>query len=116
MEAVCHLHDVEGEAFRLGTKEVLEHPHMALPPFNPISRVKERNYTGQNYDDTVDKFQQERQNMIWLENLKNSDWRKSSIHPNLDPMSAGMYLLNRLAQDYLHPRRMIKFEFDYLKW
>ena len=116
LEVVCHLNDEEREDFRLRTRQVLEDPNEALPSFNPVAWVKDRNYIAQNYDDMLDKFLEERQkSIIWLEDLKNPDWSRSYIHPNFGAMSAGMFLSNWLAHDYLHLRQMIKLKFDYFQ-
>jgi len=116
LEVVCHLHDEEREDFRTRVKCVLEDPNTPPPSFDPLVWVKERNYKGQNYNQVLSRFLEEREASVqWLRSLKNPTWTNTYNHPKFGPMSAYLFLSNWLAHDYLHFRQIIRLKFDYLK-
>lgn len=116
LEVVCHLYNVEREDFRVRTKHVLDTPTAALPPINPGGWVDMSNYMQQNYLDKLNDFLSERaQSIKWLYSLHNPNWDNSCEHPKFGKMTAGMFLSNWLAHDYLHIRQITKLKYDYLK-
>jgi len=115
LEVVCHLHDEEIEDFRTRTKQVIENPGLELKPIDPGGWVLQRNYIGQNYQDVLSSFLNEREESInWLLSLTNPNWRNFIIHHEVGRMTAEMFLSNWLAHDYLHMRQIIKLKYDYL--
>ncbi|OUR92372.1 hypothetical protein A9Q87_07800 [Flavobacteriales bacterium 34_180_T64] len=116
LEILCHLHDEECEDFRFRVQWVLEHPNTVPPPINPVSWVTERNYIDQNYNAMLSKFLVERaQSIQWLLTLKDVNWKHSFEHSKLGTLTAGYFLTNWLAHDYLHFRQILKLKFDYLQ-
>jgi hypothetical protein len=116
LEIICHLYDEEREDFRQRTKHVLETPEQPLPMFDQIAWVLDRKYIQQDYSVMLAKFLKEREwSVEWLKSLKNSKWSNAYEHPKLGQITAGMFLANWLAHDYLHMRQLIKLKFDYLK-
>ena len=116
LEIVCHLHDEEIDDFRTRVRCVLEDPAKPPPSFNPLAWVKNRNYRGQNYHDMLTRFLNERKYSIqWLRSLKMPKWENTYQHPKLGPMSAGLFLTNWLAHDFLHIRQITRLKYDYLK-
>ncbi|MFZ5555060.1 MAG: DinB family protein [Bacteroidota bacterium] len=116
LEIVCHLYDEEREDFRARVKHTLETPFNPLPPIDPQGWVTSRNYMEWNYEETVKKFLTEREQSVqWLKSLNEPQWKNAYQHPKFGAMSAGMFLSNWLAHDYLHVRQIIKLKFDYLK-
>jgi len=116
LEIVCHLYDEEREDFKFRTQWVLEKPGETPPQFNPVAWVTERNYIGQDYDQTLNKFIEEReQSIIWLQSLENPKWENYYEHPKKGKLTAKFFLTNWLAHDYLHFRQITKLKFDYLE-
>ena len=116
LEIVCHLYDEEREDFRARTKSVLENPKKKLAPFDPIKLVVERKYNEKDYDGTLKRFLEERENsLIWLNALISPSWDNAFEHSRLGLMTAKLFLTNWLAHDYLHIRQIIKLKFDYLQ-
>jgi len=116
LEIVCHLYDEECEDFRLRTRQVLETPSLPLPPIDPQGWVETRKYMEQNYSAKLDNFLAEREASVkWLESLTGPKWNNSYVHPRLGKMTAGLFLSNWLAHDYLHIRQIIRLKYDYLK-
>lgn len=116
LEIICHLFDEEREDFRTRVKLVLEGTTKELPQFNPEGWVLEHNYLGQNYDEKVVDFLNEREkSIIWLSSLENANWDNEFIHPKRGAMSAKLFLTNWVAHDYLHIRQIIKYQYQYLK-
>lgn len=114
LEVICHLYDEEREDFRTRVRYTLEDPTMELPKFNPLSWVTERNYIGQDYQQKVSDFLEERNKSVrWLRSLQNPSWHNAYQHPRLGPMSAGLFLANWLAHDYLHIRQINKLMYGY---
>ena len=116
LEVICHLYDEEREDFRIRTKSTLETPEKALPMFDPVAWVTERNYIGQDYEYKLSQFLWERtQSINWLKSLENPNWQNAFQHPTLGPLTAHHFLSNWLAHDYLHIRQATKLKYDYLK-
>ena len=115
-EIVCHLYDEEREDFRQRTKSVLEDPSRQLPLFDPTAWVKDRDYMGQQYEKVLQNFLKERRTSIdWLESLSDPKWDNAFQHHKLGPLSAGFFLSNWVANDYLHIRQILNLKYMYLK-
>ena len=115
LEAVCHLYDEEREDFRARTKSVLENPTKALTTFNPVLWVTERNYAGQDYDQMLTNFLNERQvSVTWLKSLSNPKWDNAFDHPKMGPLTAAFFLSNWVAHDYLHIRQILNLKYQYI--
>jgi hypothetical protein len=116
LEIVCHLYDIEREDFRARTKHVLETPAAPLPPIDPPGWVEARHYIQQNYNDRLNDFLTERERSVeWLQSLSHPNWESAYAHPKFGKMTAGMFLSNWLAHDYLHIRQITRLKYDYLK-
>ncbi|MBN4070756.1 DinB family protein [Olleya sp. AH-315-F22] len=116
LEILCHLYDEESEDFRFRTQWVLDKPKQIPPQFNPVAWVTERNYIGQDYNQALNKFIEEReQSIIWLQSLGNPKWENYYEHPKKGELTAKFFLTNWLAHDYLHIRQITKLKFDYLE-
>ena len=115
LEIVCHLKDEEVEDFRTRVRHVLAHPELPPPKNDPVGWVSEREYSDQNFQDKLASFLRERErSVIWLHSLEDPDWESFWQHPELGPQSAGHYLTNWLAHDYLHMRQIVRVKYDYL--
>jgi len=115
LEVLCHLYDEERLDFRFRTQWVLERPGEVPPAFNPLSWVEDHRYMEQDFSEMLAKFLSERDKSIkWLESLENPQWDHAFLHPKLGSMSAGYFLSNWLAHDYLHFRQITKLKFNYL--
>jgi hypothetical protein len=116
LEIICHLYDEERLDFRFRTKWVLEQPNEVPPAFDQLRWVKEHDYISQNYSIMLQKFISERTASIeWLNHLNDPRWENSFEHPKLGTLTAGYFLKNWLAHDYLHMRQILKLKFDYLR-
>lgn len=116
LEIVCHLYDEERYDFRARTKHILENNQSALPPIDPVGWVKSRNYIEQKFEETLDKFLDERKKSVeWLKSLREPDWRNEYKHELFGMMSAEFFLTNWLAHDYLHFRQITSLKFNFLK-
>lgn len=116
LEIICHLLDEEREDFGLRTRLVLEDPHQDLPKIDPVAWVKERNYMEQDFESKLQEFLEERARSVqWIKGLEDPNWKSCHQHPTLGPMSAGRFLSNWLAHDYLHLRQILKLKLDQLQ-
>lgn len=114
LEVLCHLVDEEKEDFRIRVKYVLEDPTQPLPKFNPVDWVQSRNYAGQNFDNKVEEFLNERNRSIkWLESLQDPQWNNTYHHQTLGSMTAGLFLANWLAHDYIHIRQLNRLAYQF---
>jgi hypothetical protein len=114
LEVACHLVDEEKEDFKIRVEYVLDDPTQPLPKFNPVYWVQSRNYSGQNFDDKVEELLNERTKSItWLESLQDPQWDNTYNHPTLGPMSAGLFLANWLAHDYIHIRQLNRLAYEF---
>ena len=116
LEVVCHLYDEELEDFRTRVSMVLNDPNEKLPTFDPEAWVKDRDYASQDYETKLASFLEERVNSVnWLRSLEHPLWGNTYQHPSLGPLSAGFFLKNWLAHDYLHLRQINRMLFRYLE-
>lgn len=116
LDIICHLVDEEKEDFGFRLKHVLETPQKKMPSINPANWVIERKYQEQNFKKKLNEFMTERKMSIeWLSKLSNPNWNSFYTHPKLGVLSAGMFLNNWIAHDYLHIRQIVSIKFHYLK-
>jgi hypothetical protein len=116
LEIICHLYDEEREDFRTRTRLSLEGSTTPPPSIDPVGWVKEREYINQNYQEKLKNFLRERDvSVLWLHSLKDPDWTNTSVHHNIDPRSAHLYLSNWVAHDLLHIRQITRLKYDYLR-
>lgn len=116
LEIACHLADEEVEDFRTRVSCTLENPVRTPPPIDPEGWVTSRKYLSQDFEETVNRLLEERRRSVeWLKTLEDPDWDNHWEHPKLGPMSAGFFLSNWLAHDYLHMRQIIALKFAYLQ-
>lgn len=115
LEIVCHLFDEEREDFRARLRHVLAAPDQPLPPSDPVGWIKERNYMGQDYEQKLQDFlEQRRQSVAWLRSLQNPAWGNAFQHKTHGPLRAQMFLENWLEHDYLHIRQILNLKHEYL--
>lgn len=115
LEIICHLVDEEIEDFRTRARVQLETPGKHPHAIDPVGWVKSRNYMEQDYSQKLSQFLEEREASIaWLQNLDSPNWDNYYTHPKFGDLSAGFFLTNWLAHDYLHIRQVTKLKYDYL--
>lgn len=113
LEIICHLYDEEREDFRARVDAVLH--DRKLQPFDPLVWVRERRYIEQDFQQKLHDFLLERERSVeWLQSLQNPQWGKTYDHPKLGALSAGFFLTNWLAHDYLHIRQIMRVNYAYL--
>jgi hypothetical protein len=116
LEIVCHLHDEERDDFRARTRSVLEDPDRPLEPIDPVGWVEARGYAQQDFEAMLNNWMDERSaSLDWLRSLASPDWTGACLHPKLGRLSAGTFLSNWLAHDYLHIRQIIRLKYQYLQ-
>ena len=116
LEIICHLYDEEREDFRARTKHVLETPDEPMTPIDPAAWVIDRDYIGQDFESTLEKFLKERDDSIaWLNSLQSPNWDNTYQHPKVGPLKAELFLVNWLAHDYMHIRQILNTKFGYLQ-
>ena len=117
LEIICHLHDQECVDFRARTRSVLESPEKPLIPIDPVGWVEARGYLEQDYEGMIDKWMHERSaSLDWLRSLSHPAWENVHHHPKLGPLSAGTFLSNWLAHDYLHIRQIVRLKYQHLQY
>ena len=117
LEIICHLYDEEREDFRARTTSVLEDPEKPLVSIDPVRWVTERRYAEQDHELMIDKWTNERSlSLDWLRSLVDPAWDNVHQHPKLGAMSAGTFLSNWLAHDYLHIRQIVHLKYQHLQY
>lgn len=115
LEIVCHLYDEEREDFGARLKHVVATPLEDLPPSDPIGWFNTRNYASEDYQQSLNRFLEERQRTVaWLRTINSSDWKNAYIHKKYGPLSAEFFLVNWLAHDMLHIRQILRTRYLYL--
>ena len=117
LEILCHLYDEEREDFRARIQHTFDNPEAPMKPIDPVGWVLKRKYLEQDYEKTLEKFMNERDESIkWLNQLKDVPWTNVYHNPALGEISAEMFLTNWLAHDYLHIRQISRTKYQYLKY
>lgn len=116
LEIVCHLYDEEREDFRARVRYALESPGTPLASIDPAGWVKSRDYAAQDFAEKLAAFLRERDASIaWLRSLRSPRWDAAFEHPQLGRVTAGFFLANWLAHDYLHLRQITRLEYQRLQ-
>lgn len=116
-EVVCHLYDEEREDFRFRVLHALNNPNEPLPPINPEVWVTERKYGEWNFEETVKKFLEERNESLQIlikHQSEGADWTSCLEHPELGKLSAAHFLHNWIAHDFIHIRQINRISYAYL--
>lgn len=115
LEILCHLRDEEVEDFRTRTQYALEQRTEIFPSINPEGWAKEREYIKKDYNQVLQDFIKERKaSLEWLGSLDNPNWNNQGTHMEYGKISAGFFLKNWLAHDYLHIRQILALQYAYL--
>lgn len=115
LEIICHLVDEEIHDFRKRVRTALEPERYPFESIDPVGWVTAKKYINQDYDLKVREWIKERQDSIaFLRGLVQPDWNSTLIHPDLGTMSAGLFLSNWLAHDYIHIRQINRTKRAYL--
>ncbi len=84
-------------------------------PIDPVDWVTSKAYMKQNYEAKVSELFHEREKSItWLKSLDAPNWKSCLVHSELGEISAGRFLENWLAHDYIHLRQIIRTKRAYL--
>lgn len=116
LEITCHLLDEEQRDFKARIRYIFEKPDYPMPSINPEAWVVQHSYRSRDYNEVVAAFLNERQlSVAWLRERIDANWNQSIIHPKLGEMTAGLFLANWLAHDYLHIRQIVSLDYHFLK-
>ncbi len=116
LEIICHLYDEEREDFRLRVESILEDPSKPLPPADPVSWAKTRNYMEENFENKVSAFLAERRKSVdWLQSLHEPNWDNSYMHPKIGPVPASLILTNWVVHDDLHIKQITRRKYEYIE-
>ena len=112
---VCHLADEERDDFKPRLAHVLEGREGDFTSIDPEGWVTSRDYAGQEYEASLDRFLAERaRSLEWLRGLDAPDWSLEYEHPALGVLSAGDLMASWVAHDLLHMRQVLKLLHDSL--
>lgn len=115
LEIVCHLVDEEVLDFRTRVNTALHPDDYSFVPIDPVGWVNAKSYISQDYAHKVDQWLSEREESIhWLKSLESPNWESVLVHPELGKMSAGQFLENWVAHDFIHLRQMTRTKRAYL--
>ena len=115
LEVMGHLHDEEQFDFRPRIRYILEEHGGDFPRFDPPAAVIENDYAGQDFEDQLQKFLDERDASIeWLLSCEKEDWSKYFEHPRFGELTARFFLVNWVAHDLLHIRQILRLKFQHL--
>ena len=116
LEIVCHLYDEEREDFRCRVESILADPSRPLPPADPVSWAKTRNYMDEDFDNKVSAFLAERRKSVdWLQSLRNAKWDNSYMHPKIGAVPASLILTNWVIHDHLHIKQITRRKYEYIE-
>ena len=115
LEVLCHLYDEEREDFREHLDFILHRQNEEYHVIDPQGWVKSRKYNEQNFKSMQRKFFNEREkSLIWLKNLKNTDWN-ISYKSQWGTMRAGEMFASWVAHDNLHIRQLVELRRAYIE-
>lgn len=115
LEIVCHLVDEEVLDFRTRVKTALYPNLYPFVPIDPVSWVTSKAYIKQDYSSKAKDWVEQRNKSIeWLKSLDQPNWDSFLIHSELGEMTAGKFLENWVAHDYIHMRQLVRTKRTYL--
>lgn len=115
LEIVCHLVDEEVFDFRTRIKTALYPKDYSFTPIDPVGWVTSKAYIKQDYKSKVAQWIREREaSLAWLNALESPNWESFLVHDKLGKMSAGLFLENWVAHDFIHLRQIIRTKRAYL--
>lgn len=115
LEIISHLNDEEMYDFKPRLSKILKKDHN-WDPIDPQGWVDSRNYMKNDFNETLEKFIEERKKSIeWLKNLNVKDWNVKAVHPKFGGFKASQMLSNWLAHDYLHIRQILNLKYQILR-
>jgi len=116
LEIVCHLLDIEVEDFRARAAFMLNGTKGKMPSIEPVNWVKDRRYIEQNFEETLQRFLEERTKSVeWLKGLEHPNFERTYEHSYFRSQTADFFLTNWVAHDYLHIRQITRIQYLYLK-
>jgi uncharacterized damage-inducible protein DinB len=115
LEVINHLADEESEDFRTRLDHTLHRPEVDWPPIDPQAWIRERDYALREPDESLARFEAERESSLsWLRALESPDWDSTHHHPIFPPIKAGDLLHAWLAHDLLHIRQLVELHHGWL--
>lgn len=115
LEVLNHLVDEEIYDFRPHLDHILHTPEKDWPKIDPEGWVTQRHYNQQDLDDTLLRFEVEREkSLTWLSVLSAPDWDAAVTQP-WGTLSAGDMLAAWLAHDLLHLRQLVELRYQITK-
>ncbi len=114
LEVINHLVDEEREDFRTRVDYILHRPGEAPPPIDPAGWITARAYNARDPDESLARFQAERQRSLeWLHGLSSPDWSRSYQLPSGQALRAGDLLAAWTAHDLLHLRQLVDIQYHW---
>jgi hypothetical protein len=115
LEVLNHLVDEEIYDFRAHLDHILHTPERPWPKIDPQGWVTQRHYNQQNLDDTLLRFEAEREKSLnWLAELPAPDWN-AAVTQSWGTLSAGDMLASWVAHDLLHLRQLVELRYQITK-
>jgi len=111
LEVLNHLLDEEILDFRCHLDHLLHTPEAPWPEIDPQGWVTQKRYNERDLDETLSKFNTERENSLaWLSTLEDPNWESKAAFP-WGALSAGDMLASWLAHDLLHIRQLVELRY-----
>lgn len=112
LEVLNHLVDEEIYDFRARVNHILYTPDQDWPEIDPGGWVTQRHYNEQDLDETLIRFEAEREkSLTWLADLGALDLNRT-ITWDWGTLSAGDFLASWLAHDLLHLRQLVELRYQ----
>lgn len=115
LQIVCHLADEEEFDFPVRIQLTLD-GSQSWPPIDPEGWATERNYSGQNLEEQLERFGALRKSALTQLSARGweaIDWNSSYSHETIGELSAGDLLHSWAAHDILHLRQISKRLYEY---
>jgi hypothetical protein len=117
LEVINHLIDEEKEDFRKRLDHTLHKQGEPWPGIDPPAWIIEHKYNKRDLKQSVQLFQQERQNSTeWFSSIKTPDFESFYDHPIFGKIRAGDLLTSWLAHDLLHIKQIAMLKAQYLEY
>jgi hypothetical protein len=109
LEVLGHLVAEEQDDFRVRLKLLLQDPELDWPANNPEQSIVVMNPNSCDTTELLEEFSREREDsVLWLSNLRQTDWNIRKVHPIFGSMRAGDLLYSWVVHDLLHFKQLIE--------
>jgi hypothetical protein len=114
-EILCHFYEMELNYYRPQMEWLLLNPEKALPTIETQNWRYTKMYNSRDFRVTLRRFVIEREASVrWLQSINEEKWETTFTDTKSRKISAKLFLMNWLNNDYLEFQKIVKMKFEFI--